>query len=210
MDELSAVDSPALFLFLFLLPGFLGLLVYGFLVQGEPQDKFDRLVTAFALSLVASLIVSYLVGYPIVPGPAVTATTSFSVILKTMIGRSLLDTSIVAVLIAGSLAWLNNHGKIYNILNYLKISYKTSNSDVWQDVFYRHRAFWLQLEFRDGRKLVGWPKYFSATGKARELFLADATWYLTDESGVESTLDVDGPGIYIVDMTLVTGIEILK
>jgi hypothetical protein len=51
---------------------------------------------------------------------------------------------------------------------------------------------------------------FGAGSARRVANYSIADMYLTDESGVESTLDVDGPGIYIVDMTLVTGIEILK
>ena len=210
MDDALMANSPVLFLFLYLLPGFVGMVVYGFLVEGEPRDTFDRLVTAFVLSLLAALCVHFVVGEPLVPVLPVTAATPMSVVLQGLIDRDLLYCSIVAMLSAIVMAFLNNHGMIYEVINRLKISYKISNTDVWRDVFYRHRGFWVKLEFSDGRTLLGWPKYFSATGKPREMFVADATWSTVDEDGVVTSMDVAGPGVYLPDLNGVTNLEILK
>lgn len=210
MDDVLTANAAVLFLFLYLLPGFLGMVVYGFLVEGEPQDKFDRLVTAVVLSLLAALSVHFIAGQPLVPGLPVGATTPMSEVLQGLVDRNLLYCAVAAAVIAAFVAFLNNHGVIYEIINGLKISYKTSNSDVWQDVFYRHRGFWVKLEFNDGRTLVGWPRYFSATGKPRELFVADATWSHLDKDGALVFVDVEGPGVYMSDLNGVMHVEILK
>ena len=210
MNDLLAANSPILFLFLYLLPGFLGLLVYGFLVEGAPQDKFDRLVTAVVLSLISALCVHFLLGQPLVPVAAVTAATPANEVLQSLIDLNLLYCSVTSMLFAAIVAVLTNQGLIYGPINWLKVSYKTSSNDVWQDVFYRHRGYCVKLQFEDGRTLVGWPKFFSATNRPRELFIADATWSYRAEDGTFNSLDVAGPGVYVCDLGSISHIEILE
>jgi hypothetical protein len=122
---------------------------------------------------------------------------------------NLLYMSCSSVLIAISLAVLNNYGLPLRLFRSIKVTYKTSAVDVWQDIFYTFRRYWIRITFSDGRELVGWPMYFSAVGKPRELFIADATWLLTNEDGVSVSVDVSGPGVYIADFTKVTTIALL-
>jgi hypothetical protein len=85
-----------------------------------------------------------------------------------MINLNLLETSIAAAIIATNAALLNNRDVIHKLLIFLKISNKRSNSDVWYDVFYRNAGYWIKLQFKDGRSLIGWPEFYSASGSPRE------------------------------------------
>jgi hypothetical protein len=193
MDDVLTANSPVLFLFLYLLPGFLGMVVYGYFREGKPIQNFDRVVIAFVLALLSAICVHIIFGAPFVPVSTVTNSTPPAVVLQTMINLNLLETSIAAAIIAMAAALINNRDVIHKALIFLKVSNKTSDNDVWYDVFFRHRGFWVRLEFKDGRSLIGWPVFYSDSGSPRELFIADATWLRMNEAGEVISVDIDGP-----------------
>jgi hypothetical protein len=207
MEDMLKADPSVLFLFLYLLPGFLGMVVYGYFREGRPIQNFDRVVIAFVLALVSNLAVHLTFGGPFVPA---SQTASPDIVLRTMVNVNLLLSSVAAVLIATIVAMLNNHDLIHKALIRLKISNRRSNNDVWYDVFYRHRAYWVKLEFKDGRSLVGWAQYYSASGSPRELFVADAVWSLPNEAGDIIAVDIAGPGVYIPNLEEISTIAILN
>jgi len=69
MDDFLKGDSGAVYIFLYLLPGFLGSATFDYLVEGEPRETFDKIVFALSMTLLSSLTVSRLFGMPLVqPG----------------------------------------------------------------------------------------------------------------------------------------------
>jgi hypothetical protein len=210
MDDVLKGDSGAVYIFLYLLPGFLGLAVYDYLVEGQPREIFDKLVFALSIALVSYLAVSVLFAMPLVPGIGVTKDTSAATVLSLLLGRNLIYVSAVSVVSSIVLAFLTNYGVPLWICQQLRLTYKTSSVDVWQDTFYRFRGYWVKITYSDGRELIGWPRFFSAVGKPRELFLSDATWWLVDDNGVPTSIDVKGPGVYISDFSAVTAIVLLE
>ena len=61
---------------------------------------------------------------------------------------------------------------------------------MWSDVFHDITTFVI-IEFTDGRRLRGWPRYFSDTPEEGSIFLEHAAWILDDVTPVE----IEGPGI---------------
>jgi len=210
MDELLPANSAVLFLFLYLLPGFLGVVVYGYLREGKPTENFDRVVIAFALALVSGICVHAVFQMPVVPLQPGQPNPELGIVLQSMANLDLLARSVVAAAIAATAAFLNNWDLIHKALIFLNLSNKRSNNDVWYDVFYRHKGYWVRLEFKDGRFLVGWTKFYSASGAPRELFISDAMWARPDDSGNLISMDVVGPGVYIPDLNEISSIAILN
>jgi hypothetical protein len=130
-------------------------------------------------------------------------------VLGSMAGSNMLYTTAIAVVISVCLAVLHNYGLVLWAARKLRITYKTSTVDVWQDVFYKFRGYWIRITFTDGKELIGWPRYFSAVGQPRELFVADATWWLKGDDGILTSIDVVGEGVYISDFSSVTAIALL-
>lgn len=209
MDEVLKGGSGALFLFLYLFPGFLGSLVYDFLIEGRKRDNFERIVAALALTLLSSVALKAVLGMALLP-VGLGTDASLVTVIDAFVGRNLLYGSIASIAIAALLAMLNNSRLAYQLLNALRITTKASSVDVWADAFDRYRGFWIRLRFADGRMLVGWPQFYSQFGDPRELFLADATWWERDESGALTTRDVDGAGVYVVDFSRIEAIEVLQ
>jgi len=220
VDDVLTPNSSVLFLFIFLLPGFLGLLVYGSLREGKAVSNFDRVIIAFVLALVSSLCVfmgSLLLHLifgtaviPMIPAYKLSSTTSAPDVLGFMVNVGLFASSVVAVLLSFAAAVLNNANVIQNQLIRMKLSNKRSNNDVWSDVFYKLRGYWVRLEFKDGRSLTGWTESYSASGEPRELFIANATWSHVDETGKVISVDIEGPGVYIPDLGEISNIAILS
>ena len=210
MDKALGGGSVTLYVFFLLLPGLLGSIVYDYLLEGEKRDNTDRIASALILALLSSVILHFLFGIPILPNMEITNETSIDRIINTFLAKNLLYASVVSSVLALVFAALNNHGTIYAILQFFRITYKTGDADVWRDVFYKTRGCWISIGFQDGRRLVGWPKYFSSTGKPREIFVADATWYHPDEAGELIATNVSGPGVYVSNFDDVVAIELLQ
>lgn len=210
MEDVLKGDAGALFLFLYLLPGFLGAMVYDFLVERPSPTNLDRILEALVLTLVSSVVVHVGFGVPLVPDVKLTPNPSLVQVLNVFLNTSILYISLCAAGISILFAVLNNQGLTYSVLNGLRVTYKSGDADVWQDTFNKNRQYWIRLRFSDGRSLVGWPQYYSATGKPRELFLADATWWEPNAAGVPTPVDVAGPGVYISDFSTVRAIELLE
>ncbi|MDR3450000.1 MAG: DUF6338 family protein [Alphaproteobacteria bacterium] len=204
IEDILKEDNGSVLLFLYLLPGFLGSLIYDYLVEREKPSNFERIIDALVLTFVSVLIVLMIF-----------KTGSFSKdaasdIVHFIGNGGILYVVLCAVSLSIIFAILNNHDVIYFCLNKVGLTYKNGGWDVWQDTFYKHRKYWVSVRYKDGRCLIGWPKFYSPTGKPRELFIADATWWRRDSSGKLISTDVLGAGVYICDFSNVEAIELLE
>jgi hypothetical protein len=220
MDEVLTASSPVLFLFLLLLPGFLGVSMYGYIRETRSLSNFDRVVAAFALAFLSasiaywfSLLCQKYLGsdiIPIIPLIPLGQGTTVPQVLNFMINIDLVWHIFFAIAIAGFVAISNNYGLVAKTLIYFHLSNRRSNYDVWTDVFFTQSKCWIRLDFKDGRTLTGWPKYYSKNGDPRELFIAEATWGTPDGAGRVILVDIDGPGVYIPNLSDIQSIAVLK
>lgn len=210
MEDVLKGEAGALFLFLYLLPGFLGAVVYDYLVERQRPTNFDRIIEALVLTLASSILAHVWFQVPLLPNANLSRDTPPTKILSVFLTSNIVYISFCAIGISVIFAIVNNQGWIYWVLNRLRLTYKHGDWDVWQDTFYKHRKYWINVRFKDGRSLIGWPQYYSATGKPRELFVADATWWEPDETGALTSVDVQGPGVYISDFSTISALELLE
>ncbi len=82
---------------------------------------------------------------------------------------------------------------------------RTTRSSIWSDVFHDLTCY-VQIQFCDGRKIIGWPRYFSDTPEEASLFLENAAW--VDANGDQE--DIPGPGILITRNMPIETIMYLK
>ena len=112
MDEVLSGGSGAVFLFLYLFPGFLGSIVYDFLVQGRRRENFERVVAALVLTLLSSVALKVGLDLPLLP-LVVDEKTPLTAVIDAFIGRNLFYGSLLSAVFAALLAVLNNKGVIY-------------------------------------------------------------------------------------------------
>jgi Family of unknown function (DUF6338) len=94
----------------------------------------------------------------------------------------------------------------YQFLRWLKLTNMTGRVDAWSDAFNNIRGIYAQVCMADGRKYIGWPKYYSDDPELKDAFLADA--YLISSAG--EVTKIEGPGVLIPGKSDLTAIEFLN
>jgi hypothetical protein len=94
-----------------------------------------------------------------------------------------------------------NHDWALGLLRKINITERTARTSIWNDSFQEIGGY-VQVGLKDGRKLLGWVRYYSDESSDCSLFLEDAAWIGDD--GEASP--VNGPGVLL---TKECGIEFL-
>jgi hypothetical protein len=153
---------------IFLLPGFLTSKVLDILVVRKERDVFDKFVQALvftfanlALFVVARAIIECFTGAHFDRQ----ALTVGNVILITSCSIGIGLACAYEIRNEVVLRFLRNH-------NFTK---KTYNLSTWIDTFSVSQQF-VVVHLEDGRRVYGWPKFYSDEPGERAIFLRDATW----------------------------------
>lgn len=210
MNDIFGGGAVGLYLFLYVLPGLFSALVYEFVLEGEKREVLDRIASALVFALFGNLALHFLLGDRVVPSIEIKSDTPANVILDAFLQPThLLLATLISSVAALIFAVAQNHGWTYAAMRWLRLNRKTGETEVWQQMFTLYYDRWYALEFKDGRKLVGWPRRFSSSGRERTLLLGDATWYVADAEGTVIRKDVQGPGVFVANFSEILSIEVL-
>ena len=88
------------------------------------------------------------------------------------------------------------------LLRKFKVTDRTSRANLWFDVFTDIKSYVI-INFEDGRRLFGWPEYFSDDPNDKSLFLCQASWI----DGEGKLIDLDNRGILITPNEKIDTIE---
>lgn len=203
-------EPTALFLLLFLLPGFLGLQVYDYLAVGAKRDGLQRIVTALCLTLLSGLAVRALIGIQLITIIKVTKDTPISEVLGSFVSPNLFYLSVVSIVLAAFFAVLNNHGILYRLARFACLTRRTGRDNVWQDLFNGNRRSWLRIHLKDGSRVIGWRRLASDDASLRELYLAEAVWWVPNPRapGGFAEQRSDAGGVYFGNFDEITMIEV--
>ncbi len=188
-----------------LFPGFLTMAIKNGLLATKDKTGVDKIVEAIAFSLVdygVYVLISSSLGLSLIK----VQIQKEAVQLIDFNIQNIILILAIAILIGVLVATLLERGWLYKILRKLKITYLTGRITVWNDVFSSYRKIWVLVHLKDGRKIIGWPRYYSGGSTRRELFLADAAWVPDDGKLV----DVEGEGILITEGCGIDLIEVLR
>lgn len=202
---MEGVGFEALAVLFVLLPGFLSARVVQSLCVRASQSELEKFVEALLYSFVTYVV--FVAAFRRVPLAVIEKVSpDGSRVYRPDLGS--LDL-VVLLLIAGvlgtfiSISITNDlHGKFFR---FIRATQRTTRPSIWNDVFH-DLSFFVQVQFSDGRKLIGWPRYFSDTPEEASLFLEKAAWI--DHEGKEE--DIPGPGILITKNMPIETIMFLK
>lgn len=189
---MSAVGFEALAVLIILLPGFLAARTVQALCVRPSQTELDKVVEALLYSFVTYVVYAVILKrFPLqiiheaLPNGSQQSTPqihSFDLLI-------LLGVSLLLALVASASITNDLHGRLFR---FLRITKRTTRSSIWGDVFH-DLSYYVQIQFADGRKVLGWPKYFSDTPEESSIFLENAAWVEKDGR----LIDIPGPGILI-------------
>lgn len=161
---------------LFLLPGFLTTRVIGILAIRRESDSFDKVIQAFVFTFVNMLcfsvarwVLEHLSGLKF---DRVDFYTTGNLVLMV--------TCSVGIGLACS--WEINNEPLLRKLRGLGLTKKTYKPGVWMETF-QHVERYVVVHLVDGRRVYGFPRFYSDRDGERSLFLEDASW-LNDQNNL--------------------------
>ena len=184
----------------FLIPGFLSSAILGALVVRREKDPVGRIVEALIFSLSYYVLVTAVThNSPVflrVEGFGNEKTYSISFNPKFTI--LLVSIAVIAPIILSLFLTNNWHMRL---LRFLRITERSSRATVWLDVFTEQKRY-VTINLIDGRRVWGWPNYYSDDRDEGMVYLYDAAWIVDNKYQ-----EVPGHGLFLVRKDQIDNIE---
>lgn len=200
------LSVEALNVLLYLTPGLIAVTILDLVWVRREREAFKRIVESLVFSLIA-YAGAWLVGgafpvgwHTILDGTGKVARTELifdSSALLPVLGLSVLVPLIVAHVLTSNV--------IMRVLRKLRVTERTGRSSTWLDVFIDQKRY-IIVNFVDGRRVYGWPMYYSDDPVEGAIYLAAPQWY--DENGRPTPSTEHG--LFIVRKESVDFIEFTK
>ena len=195
----------ALQVLVFLIPGFISATILNVLIVRKAKSELGKIVEALIFSLIIYTIYSLVVDKSPVALIQVGESSTYSYDSEAFLWLGLF--SIVIPLVLAFLVTNDLHMKLSR---FFRISRRTARSSVWFDVFADQKKHVI-IDFADGRRIYGWPMYYSDNPEDQYVFLYDPAWIEQDDATGESKfIDVDIEGILITPEQSIESIMFLK
>jgi hypothetical protein len=185
------LSYQALDALLILLPGFLTAGFIRVLATRPQRTEFDKVVEALSYSLINYATFAALGGrFPLDIRKEVTGGAErYSLEIHPW---PLLELVLISIVLAAIVAYTVNQDFLLTFLRRIKITQRTSRVSVWNDTFHTFSGY-VQVELGDGRRVIGYLRFYSDEGDESSLFLEDAAWLREDGE----SFPIEGPGILL-------------
>jgi hypothetical protein len=208
---MTNLTDEALRVVITLLPGFLSVKIKDFFTTAGARGPFDQLMEVVAFSVANYLFAG--AGYVLLSwclslfaadvhslAPAVEPPGSLMDLTLPAYLYVLATSSVVLGVLTGVVVGHDFH---YRSARRLRLTNRTGRLEVWQDAFADIQGNWVVVHLRGGRRLIGWPLYYSERGDSPSVFLKDAAW--VDDRGEETV--ITGEGILVTGLGSIEAVE---
>ena len=178
------LTTETLVVFLLLMPGFLSSAILNAIVVRTAKDR--------AGSVIEALVFSFLIYAMLAPfgrSPVELEVTGAGVYRPTVAPEFLLHAMALAVGLALLLGFSITNDTHMKVLRKLGITASTARINTWLDILIDQRRY-VVVTFTDGRRLFGWPEYYSNDTTEGLLYVSDPAWI--EDDGNYSDLGVHG------------------
>lgn len=182
------VTTETLALFVLLVPGFVSSAVLNAIVVRKSQSALETIVEALVFSFLIYVLLSpFFGGSPVklhtekIGEITVYRPDVDPVELLSAVGLSV----ILALLVGGSIT----NDLHMAVLRKLRLTARTARDNTWLDIFIDQKRYVIVM-LTDGRRIFGWPQYFSNDPSEGLLYLFEPAWI--DEEGNYIDLEVHG------------------
>lgn len=189
----------ALQILIFLLPGFVSARILNALVVIKAKKEFEKVVEALIFSMLIYTIYFFISGRSPVTSSQIGETVSYSYNGVSFLLLGFLSLGIP--LVFGLFITNDWHMKV---ARKLQISRRTARSSVWFDVFCDMRKH-IIVNFENGRRVYGWPMYYSDNPDSQYIFLHNPAWIEKDRY-----VYLDEEGMLITPQQKIEFIEFLE
>ena len=169
------ISGETLAVFLLLMPGFLASAVLNAIVVRSTKDRIGNIIEALVLSFVIYAILT-----PFGRSPVDLEVTSAGVYRPFVTPEHLPWAMGLAVVLALLLGFSITNDYHMKLLRKIKITSSTARINTWLDIFIDQRRY-VVVTFVDGRRLFGWPEYYSNDTTEGLLYVSDPAWIGDDD-----------------------------
>ncbi|MDH5179816.1 MAG: DUF6338 family protein [Gammaproteobacteria bacterium] len=156
-----------------LIPGFISTRVLDAVITRKQGDNPGKVVEAFVFSFLIYACVNFIYQWqPLVKPKKIGNIYEYSFTSDFVLLGITLILSITIPLIIGAFIHNDLHTKI---LRKIHVTDKTSRSSVWQDVYVNEKRH-IVAHLKDGRRVYGWPMYYSHNSEEPHLYLFQPAW----------------------------------
>ena len=190
-----SISLDSLSLLVVLLPGFLSSIVLSHLVVRAKPDTPFRVVEALLFSLFYYSVMSTIFDLQ----PSFGSTDAGAALVEN--ARFSLAAFPIAVLLPMALSWLNVKNYHMKLLHKMGVTRRTARGTPWLDVFLDQERY-IVCNLSDGRRVFGWPEYYSEAKGEQLLYLRDPAW-ITNDGEYQ---DLNAHGLFLVKRDYVDSI----
>ncbi|MBN2240523.1 MAG: hypothetical protein JW712_12185 [Dehalococcoidales bacterium] len=203
----------AIQIFLFLLPGFLSETILNVVTVRKDKNDLGKVIEALIFSVIIYIIYSSVYSKNPITLVVVSASekglTSTYTIQPEGIGLLiLLGISIVIPILLGLLI---TNDLLMGILRWLRVTGKTGQQSVWLDLFLNNKKS-IVVNFEDGRRILGFPQYYSDDPADPYLYLYNPSWIVYNENqNIDEIIEIsEMEGILITPQEKIESIMFVK
>jgi hypothetical protein len=179
-----STSFESLAVLLILLPGFLASLTFSALQERREASALRQFMEALAFSFTIQLILAALGREPAIV-PRVHEGEVDGVLVR---AGGLAWSAAFALSLPVALSTAIERDLLLSLARRVGITTRTGRASVWLDVLSEEAH--VMLHFRDGRKVIGWPSFYSDSAEEGMIFLQSPTW--VSEDGARIPMNVDG------------------
>ena len=185
------LTTEALTLFLLLVPGFVSSAVLNAIVVRPTKERVGHVTEALVFSfLIYACLAPFFGGSPM--SVEVTTVEDRTMYRPTADPAFLISAMGLAILFALVVGASITHDSHMRILRWMRLTYRTARDNTWIDIFIDQRRY-IEVALTDGRRLFGWPLYYSNHPEEGLLYLYDPAWI----DGDGKYVDLDAHGILL-------------
>lgn len=195
------ISIETLTIFVFLIPGFVSSLIINTIVVRKGKDNLSKIIEALVFSFFIYVVISVVNGESpvLLHSDQINNKTIYSISYNSNVVIPVAVLSIILPILLGFLSTTDMHMKL---LRKLKITNKTARETVWLDVFTEQKRYVI-VNLADGRRVFGWPMYYSNNPEEGCLYLYNAAWI--DDEG--KYIDLKIHGLFLVKRNNIESIE---
>jgi hypothetical protein len=196
----------AIQILIFLIPGFISGIILDNLVVRKAKSEFGTVIEALIFSLIILVIYSQVISKSPIELTVINAPATASTSTYTLNSQGFLWLFVFSVLLPLPIAFLMTYDLHMKLLRFLHITKRTARENVWLDTFLDEQRY-VVINFTDGRRITGWPKYYSDDKDSQYVYLTNAAWIVENmTTKQEEFKEIDMDGVLITNQPKIDSI----
>jgi hypothetical protein len=197
------ISKETILILISLMPGFISVLIYNKLIYRGEIEVYNKVIEALIYSLLIYFGTIILTGkFPV--SVLISQTDKVEDYASEYNKISIVTIVLLSVIYPIFLGYLNKFDLLHRFFRIIRVTNRTGRDSIWLDVFYDLKRTVI-VHMKDGRRLLGWPQYFSNKVGPAFLYLIKPSWI--DKEGKYIDLDIDG--VFLIDHENVSHIEFM-